>query len=440
MMQLIRPSSLLTTLPLGLLTLLLCGCKASTSNMEKVDSRLVRYQKDAHVAYDEGQLQQATKLYRKALYRAWAIDDPYESGTAAYNLAATLVSRGQLDDAQQWLVNARVDLCRVASSSVCPCGGDCDLDGDCDWVSDAKTSMGNTWLLSSSIAIEQNRYALADQYINRAACAAPPCESADSNCLCGPGSSSGPGSSLGACFCFGRDPCDPPCGSRVPCVGRKIKQKKQVEDCQNTYYAQVQLARARLAVNQYDVSTAVARLRCACDLMESVCDCRLQADRHDVAALIHLANEQPLAAAGHFDRQADYLRVSGTYREIPKILDAAAAAYEVSGRYGLAADRLCRSARIWLVRGDLDAAWQRVRQASELAVIGGSESATVRLTLVAKEIERQVDREEKMIDEDFDAAIDLQNEPEIEPLDPDNVEPLPPPSDSLQRLLLTPAT
>ncbi len=112
-----------------------------------------------------------------------------------------------------------------------------------------------------------------------------------------------------------------------------------------------------------------------------------------MAALIHLAKEEYLQAAWHFDREAKNLRLAGSYREVPGALERAAASYEQAGKPAEAAERLNRVARIWVGRGEPRKAWDFVRAASELVdtyAVFPDDSIRIRLALVARKIEEML--------------------------------------------------
>lgn len=327
------------------------GCSTTPKQTVPKDATLVRYTDAGREAFDEGDISEAEKKYYRALMRAWAIDDPYESGTVAYNLAACLTSRSQYDEAADWLVDARVELCRAQSSA------------------------GNTWLLSAEIAMAENRFEDAERFVGYASQACPPCDVDDSHCLCGPSAK-----------CSDEE-CRECCIVRLPCIGDKLQEKKADRDCRNGYDARIELARARLAAKQFDTDLAEKHLALACELSSDVCDLSLQADRHDVAALIHDAKGDFLQAGAHRDREVKLLRCIGHYREIPNVLDAAAESYNAAERIDLAVDRMIRSARIYLARDQLEQAWRRIRCAGQLTTADGCEAVKIRLALTAKIIQ-----------------------------------------------------
>lgn len=321
------------------------GCFGSGRSQPERDSALQRHVKYASEAYSEGQIDRAIVEYRKAVRRAWSMDDPYESGTTAYNLAACLTSNAQSREARDWLLDARVELHRAGASA------------------------GNAWLLDAKIALSESRFEDVQYLVQRAACSDPPCPDQGTESCCGKG-----------------DPCRDRCVARIPCVGPRIKKHRAAKDCQETYQAQIHLVRARLAAEQYDIPLAQRELECACRLAEVVCSDDLRAELHNVAALIHIAKGEYLQAGRHFDREAENLRLAGNYREIPTSLELASASYEQAGLVDLAADRLCRVARTRFGQGEVDQAWRDVQRALPMAEAVCSETIKVRLSLTANEM------------------------------------------------------
>ncbi|MDG2223737.1 MAG: hypothetical protein P8L85_20330 [Rubripirellula sp.] len=328
------------------------GCK-SIGETQSVDKTVARYAQKGSAAYAEGQVDRAIKEYRRAIHRAWAIDDAYESGTNAYNLAACMISENRPTEAKDWLLDARVELCRAGASP------------------------GNVYLLQAKIALSENR--LEDVYhnVDRAECSDAPCGEEGCECKSDPGNQ----------CCHG-------CITKIPCVGPKLEQASVTKQCVKTFEAQVELTRARLAAEQYDIPTAVAHFSKACKQLKGICGYDLQAELQNVAALIHLAKGEHLQAAGHLDREAENLRCAGIYRELPITLTLAAAAYEQAGRFDLAANRLCRAARIRFGHGEIDRSWQDVQAAIALAETACSETTKIRLALLVNEISQTFETEE----------------------------------------------
>ena len=314
--------------------LLITGCRSAivpAIPQARDDSRLRRLTDDGQEQFAEGEVDSAIKNYRKAIRRAWAMDDPAEIGTVAFNLAACLFSDGQNDEARDWLIESRCELTRSGMS------------------------VGNTWLLESKIARSEGRTSDAQEHIVMAECARPPCDldSQDHGC-CGSGDCN-------------RDPCDrKTCATCLPCGDDRLEEKQQ-QNCVIAYDAQIQLAKARIANDFGDVIQASVHLQCARQAIEQSCQRDLRSEIENVAGHIHLTREEPLQAGSHFDREADLLRAAGNLRQIPYSLQLAAESYAFAGRQDLAADRWCRAARVFHGRGDEKEAWKCVTSAAQTA-------------------------------------------------------------------------
>lgn len=329
----------------GVITMLVLigGCRTPPTVDAPVVAKVVRYSESASESFAEGDSEAAIESFRKAIYRSWAMDDPHHTGTNAYNLAAVLFDRGDHADALDWLVDARVELARAGESA------------------------GNTYLLEAKIAQKEGRFDDARRMISLADCAPPPCsDDGDGQCR--------------------RDACRESRLACVPCLGDKLEEKQASQQCRADYQAQVHLARARLAADQYDLSLASNQLASACELAEDVCSDDLRAEIQHAAAMIDLAQGRYLQTAAHLDGEALLLRQAGNYRKIPEVLRLSAAAYEQAARFDLAADRLCRAARVLFARGELKEAWE-VLQLALGAETGTCQFNSVRLRLTAQEIE-----------------------------------------------------
>jgi len=340
----------------GLLVLLLSfltGCSVPAGSARKTDTRLQRYVKDASLAYTEGHLDSAISGYRAAIRRAWAMDEPFEAGTAAYNLAACLITAAKSQEAQDWLLDARVELARAGASA------------------------GNVWLLEAKLATQELRFADADEMIRRASCSEPPCPDRKQGC-----------------GCCDDDPCTDHPLTRIPCLGPRLRERKAAKNCEQAYQAQIHFLRARTAAEQYDLATARREWSCAAQLVANTCDANLWAEREHIAALIHVAQAQYQQAGCHFDQEAKWLRRAGNYREIPTALERAAAAYEQAGLPGLAAERICRVARIMYGRGNVQLSWRYVQQALPIAEAVGSQTTRIRLSLLANELARTLSEQD----------------------------------------------
>ena len=355
-------NSLMGGASIGIL-LLAVGCGLSKKETIRTDRKLSALVDDAREAFDEGNLKVAEEKYKAALLRAWAMDNPYESGTAAYNLAACLSSQKRYEEATEWLTDARAELCR------------------------AKTSTGNTWLLSAEIALAQGCTDEAKRFVEYASKACVPCELDDPYKLAGP-----------AVDCANAD-CRIPCLGKLPFCKTILAPKKESVQCRSAYRARIQLANAKLCAKQCDLVKAKQLYDEAVKLLENVCDLGLAADRHDVAALIFELEGNLLQAGAHRDVEVELLRSSEQYREIPNILDAAADSYLLAERFDLASDRMIRSARMHFARGDLEESWSRIREASELPTALTCQVVQTRLALTAKLISQSRDSAQSNVDQ-----------------------------------------
>jgi len=346
----------------GILFLTL-GCGISKKETIRADRKLSALVDDAREAFDVGNLRVAEEKYRSALLRAWAMDNPYESGTAAYNLAACFSSQQRFLEATEWLTDARAELCR------------------------AKTSTGNTWLLSAEIALAQGYTDEAKRFVEYASKACVPCELDDPYKLFGP-----------AADCAIAE-CRTPFLGKLPICKRILTPAKESAQCRSAYRARIQLANAKVCAKQCDLSKAKQHYDEAVMLLQNVCDMGLAADRHDVAALIFELECNSLQAGAHRDVEVELLRGSAQYREIPNILDAAADSYLLAERFDLASDRMIRSARMHFARGELEESWSRIREASELPTALTCQVVQTRLALTAKLISQSRDSAQSNVDQ-----------------------------------------
>lgn len=84
----------------------LAGCK-TPGPKRPADPEMVRVTSAASQAFARGSLEQAARLYARALRRARAMDDAVEIGNNAYNLAACMVRLESCDEARVLLVEAK---------------------------------------------------------------------------------------------------------------------------------------------------------------------------------------------------------------------------------------------------------------------------------------------------------------------------------------------
>lgn len=105
-----------TILILFLLTAGGCGSARVGAKSAGVDENLVRLNRSARIAYDNGQLEQAANLYRQALDRAYLRDDRQAVVDAQYNLAVCMLGLRSYDKALERVHQAQNGLVRGGQS------------------------------------------------------------------------------------------------------------------------------------------------------------------------------------------------------------------------------------------------------------------------------------------------------------------------------------
>jgi tetratricopeptide (TPR) repeat protein len=99
-----------------LLSVLLIGC-ASSKPGHVTDPEVARLAGTARIAFEKGSVEQAVRLYGRALDMARAQDDAVETGNNAYNLAACMMALGKNEDANALLEEARRDFERAGQDT-----------------------------------------------------------------------------------------------------------------------------------------------------------------------------------------------------------------------------------------------------------------------------------------------------------------------------------
>jgi tetratricopeptide (TPR) repeat protein len=179
-----------------------------------------------------------------------------------------------------------------------------------------------------------------------------------------------------------------------------------------------------LAADQYDLLLASQQLAVARQLSEQACNHDLLAEIQHVEAMIDLAQDRYLHTAAHLDREATLLRRAGSYRKLPDVLKLSGVAYQRAAEFDLAADRLCRAARIWLTRGELKKSWELLQQALVCSESAVKPWTPVRLRLTAQEIEAAAIQNDVTLQNDGKRQNDgLEQEPDPE-WDTDNINPM----------------
>lgn len=105
-----------SVLILFLLTAGGCGSARVGAKSAGVDENLVRLNRSARIAYDNGQLEQAANLYRQALDRAYLRDDRQAVVDAQYNLAVCMLGLRSYDKALERVHQAQNELVRGEQS------------------------------------------------------------------------------------------------------------------------------------------------------------------------------------------------------------------------------------------------------------------------------------------------------------------------------------
>ena len=110
-----RPSFLIKILCLGVLECI-CGCAGSPpAKLIHGDRTFTETTTAAHTAFQQSRIDEAATLYKLALKRAHALDQPSAIGDAAYNLAVCMLRLRKYDRAQTLLTEAGHELARIDS-------------------------------------------------------------------------------------------------------------------------------------------------------------------------------------------------------------------------------------------------------------------------------------------------------------------------------------
>ncbi len=337
----------------GLLAALFCaicflGCKAGPQVV--VDKKIENAAGKASTAYAEGNLDVAEKYYRDTLKRAFAIDDPLESGNASYNLAAVLTSKFDNAQAKQWLAACRVDLRRAGMDE------------------------SGSWILEAKIARDEDRFADVD--IALAEVDRLRCLYIETHSCKGAGKKD-------------KDCCDKTFCEKLPFIGEKKTCEKELSQYSSFIEVQTRLVRAAAALDQGDLATAKCQLDEARARTSAACSGDVLAEVEHVAGLIAMVEGDFRAAGMAFDSEIEILRQMKNYREIPGALDLAAKAYEAGGELDEAAERLVRLGRVYYGRDRIrDAADVIVHRALKLAEQTDNNELHERLRLIFVDIER----------------------------------------------------
>lgn len=329
--------------------LLLLGCKGAPK--VEVDNKIENNAEKADDAYNEGNLDTAEKYYRNTLKRAFAIDDPLESGNASYNLAAVLFSKQNNTLAKSWLTACRVDLRRAGMDE------------------------SGSWILEAKIARSEERW--ADVEIALAEVDRLRCLYLETHNCKGAGKKE-------------KDPCDETFCEKLPWIGPRKKCERDLNQYDSFIEVQTRLVRAATALDQGDIPTAKCQLEEARARTPETCCGEIMAEIEHVAGRIAMAEGDFRAAGMAFDSEAEILRQVKNYREIPGALDLAAKAYESGGELEEAAERLVRLARVYYGRDRIRDAYDVIvhRTLKLVSEDSDNEELKARLGLIFADVEK----------------------------------------------------
>ena len=305
-------------------------------------SPLVRINSKANELYKDGSTQSAMDAYLEVLYAAWATDDAEQAGSTAYHLAACHFSLGDLDTAKDWLLDARYELSRVDSP------------------------MENTWILEAKIARAEMRYEDIPYLLERAESQKPqtkPFQVVRQGLM----------DTLPE-FRF--------TSAKMSLDLVRMRQSQRRSFVENL---PLDLIRANVAIDRGDLNTARRHLRAMKEVLDAQSQPDLQAEWHRISGELALIEQKYQIAAEHFDEEVDSLKQSKVYRDLAEVLAQSAKAYERGGILNIAADRLCRAARVHFGKGNYQAAWDLTQQAGRLSANASDAIIQVRLRLIAEQ-------------------------------------------------------
>lgn len=326
-----------------IICLVFVGCRSTAIDSSKSVSPLVRINSKANELYKDGSTQRAMDAYLEVLYAAWATDDAEQAGSTAYHLAACHFSMGELDIAKDWLLDARYELSRVDSP------------------------MENTWILEAKIARAEMRYEDIPYLLGRAKSQKPETKPFQ-------GVREGLMDNLPEFqFTSAKTSLD------LVRVRRSQRRSQVVENLP------LDLIRANVAIDRGDLNTARRHLRAMKEVLDAQSQPDLQAEWHRISGELALIEQKYQTAAEHFDEEVNSLKQSKVYRDLAEVLAQSAKAYERGGNPDIAADRLCRAARVHFGKGNYQAAWDLTQEAGRLSANASNATIQVRLRLLAEQ-------------------------------------------------------
>jgi len=284
----------------------LSGCRAGPE--VSADASLSRLQRSGAESFRVGDDERAIEDFRRALVLAWGRDDPLGIGNSAFNYATALAGDGRLEEARDALAEARAELLRAGEP------------------------LEELWLLEAKIARRQGAVWRAEQLAEHVQACSPAMISKPRKV---------PSLGVGAREHFTQ-------------ANGRLAMHRRVEP--NTLPISAALLRGQVACDQGAISAAKRQLREAQAAAAGELPASLEAEFQHLRGRILSFEGEPLSAAKAFDLEADALRAAELWRDLPDTYRRSAEAYLEAGYPYPAADRWIRVSRLWLVRGDIDAA------------------------------------------------------------------------------------
>jgi tetratricopeptide (TPR) repeat protein len=315
----------------------LSGCRAGPE--VAADASLSRLQRSGAESFRLGDDQRAIDDFRQALVLAWGRDDPLGIGNSAFNYATALAGDGRLEEARDALAEARAELLRAGEP------------------------LDELWLLEAKIARRQGIPWRAEQLAEHVQACSPAV-------IAGPRSGKSAGVSV---------------REQVQAGARRLAPHGRGEP--NTLPISAALLRGQVACDQGAISEARRHLRQARAALPGEVPASLEAEFEYLRGRILLHEGEPLSAARAFDLEADALRAAELWRDLPDTYRRCAEAYLEAGYIYPAADRWIRVSRLWLVRGDIDAAIVALDSSHRLAEALSDTALLGRIDLVLGLIE-----------------------------------------------------
>jgi len=351
--------------------LLVGGCRSAARRHD--DAEVRRHAEAAHKAFAAGHELDAIKRYRRAVRRAWAIDDAVLIGRNAYNLAAAHAGIGRFDEARDWLAEARAEMSRAGQDTM------------------------QVQILAANIARQQGLWYEAQTITATVARAVHIDRQKTSHCPANRGSRH-----TGRKVAYRANAVEEGNASAFARLLGKLESDKRKSPQDRHEYVQkrldrrasevqVHLLRAQLAADRLDLRTAEDELDAARRKLRPRVNRAVASEVERVAGRILVLAGRFGPAAARFDDEARLLRQAESYRGIPVAYQSSAEAYEMAGLEGMAVDRYVRAARMLYARDAVLPALRCIDRALPLAMMTGNRELQGRLAVVFNEIARTVE-------------------------------------------------